>query len=139
MTSPKQAKLNAKQLIKSSRKSWHKKMPKIVGKKFGRKRDQRKALLRSLARALVLHGRISTTEAKAKELRTFIEPIITKSKIESVQTIRFLGRFFGEDVSRKLISDIGPKYKDRNGGYTRITKRNPRKTDSAKLAVIEFV
>ena len=64
------------------------------GKKFGRKRDQRKALLRSLARALVLHGRISTTEAKAKELRTFIEPMITKSKIGSVQTIRFFGRFF---------------------------------------------
>lgn len=109
------------------------------GRKFGRKRDQRRALLESLARALVLHGHISTTEAKAKELRSFIEPIITKSKTGSLQNIRSANKLFDEKASKKLILDIGPRYKERKGGYTRITRRVSRKTDSAKMAVIELV
>ena len=109
------------------------------GRKFGRKRDQRKALLKSLARALILHGKIATTEAKAKELRMFIEPMVTRSKDKSLQNVRFLNRYFDKIVLKKLFVDIGPKYTERNGGYTRVTKRTPRKTDSAKMAIVEFV
>lgn len=109
------------------------------GRKFGRKRDQRKALLRSLARALILYEKIVTTEAKAKELRMYIEPMITKSKADSLTSRRHLARCFGDDVLKKLFSDIGPRYRERKGGYTRIVKRAPRKIDSAKMAVIEFV
>jgi len=109
------------------------------GRKFGRERDQRKALLNGLARALILHEKITTTEAKAKELRRYIEPIVTKSKVNSLHVIRLLTRSFSKDVVHKLVRDIGPKYKDRKGGYTRIVKRAPRKIDSAKMAIIEFV
>lgn len=109
------------------------------GRKFGKKRDQRKALLRSLARALILHGKIVTTEAKAKEVRVYIEPMVEKAKYNSLQTTRLLARSFGENIVKKLISDIGPRYKDRHGGYTRIIKCSRRKIDSAKMAIIEFV
>jgi len=109
------------------------------GRKFGRKRDQRKALLKSLARALILHEKVATTEAKAKELRVYIEPMITRSKKDSLAARRRLARYFGDDVLKKLFSDIGPRYKDRKGGYTRVVKRGFRKTDSARQAVIELV
>jgi len=109
------------------------------GRKFGRERDQRKALLNGLVRALVLHEKIMTTEAKAKELRRYIEPIVTKSKVNSLHITRLLTRSLGGDVVNKLIRDIGTKYKDRKGGYTRVVKRAPRKRDSAKMAIIEFV
>lgn len=109
------------------------------GRKFHRKRDQRRALLTSLTRALILHEKITTTEAKAKELQTHIEPIITKSKSNTVAELRVLARSFDDQTSKKLIRDIGSRYSGRKGGYTRIIKRNPRRTDSAKIATIEFV
>lgn len=111
------------------------------GRKFGRKRDQRRALLRGLAQSLVLHGKIQTSEAKAKELRPYIEKIITKSRMDTVSTRRILlGDFTNnKEVVKKLISDIGPKYKARSGGYTRIVKRMPRKTDATKMAVMELI
>lgn len=109
------------------------------GRKFGRIRDQRQALMKSLARALILNEKVNTTEAKAKELRVYIEPIITKTKENSLQATRFLARLFDNSARKKLISDIAPRYKNRKGGYTRIIKRMPRRHDSARMAVIEFV
>ena len=99
----------------------------------------RRALLRNLSRALILNEKITTTNEKAAELRRFVEPFITKSKNDSLATRRFFARFFDEKIVRKLMGSVGPRYKDRKGGYTRITKRTPRKTDAARMAVIEFV
>ncbi|OGZ58256.1 MAG: 50S ribosomal protein L17 [Candidatus Spechtbacteria bacterium RIFCSPHIGHO2_02_FULL_43_15b] len=109
------------------------------GRKFGRERDQRRALLKSLARALILHGKIETTEAKAKELRVFIEPIITGSKANTIHKRRLISKRLGPDTVKKLFSEIREKYSDRKGGYTRITKVGSRRGDSARMAVIELV
>lgn len=109
------------------------------GKKFSRKSDTRGALLTGLSRALILNEKISTTHTKAKELKKFVEPFITKSKYNSLATRRFFARFFDEKVVDKLLVSVGPRYKERKGGYTRIIKRTPRKHDSANMSVIEFV
>lgn len=108
-------------------------------RKFGLKRDQRKALLKSLAANLILVEKIITTEAKAKELRPFVEKLITKSKKNSLSSIRCLSSYFPEKARKKIVEQIGPRYKERAGGYTRIIKLAPRKTDSAKMAIIELV
>lgn len=111
----------------------------VKGRKFNRKRDQRRALLRSLAEALVRNEHIETTETKAKELRPYIERWVTKSANNSVQTRRLLRAHFSEEVTNKLLEDIGPRYKARAGGYTRIIKRGHRVRDNAPRAIIEFV
>jgi large subunit ribosomal protein L17 len=109
------------------------------GRKLSRKRDQRKALLKSLARELFLKERIETTEAKAKELRSFAEKFIERAKEKNLPNIRYLARFFAKDVIKKLFDEIGPRYKERKGGYTRILKLGPRKSNGAKMAIIELV
>ena len=109
------------------------------GRKFGRTKDQRKALLNSLARSLFLHSRITTTEAKAKELSMFAEKCITRAKKGDLASRRILVESFTKDIAKKLIEEIGPKYAERKGGYTRIIKKGPRKSDSAKIAIIELV
>lgn len=109
------------------------------GRKFSRERNQRKALLNSLARALFLNEKIQTTEAKAKELSMFAEKQITIAKKGNLASRRSLARFFSEDLVKKLINDIGVRYKERSGGYTRIIKLGPRQSDSAKIAIIELV
>jgi len=109
------------------------------GRKFSRKKDQRKALLKSLASALILNGKIKTTEAKAKESRLFIEKYINLAKNKDLATRRFLLKFFSVKVVKKLVDEIGPRYKDRKGGYTRIIKLGPRKSNGAKMAIIELV
>ncbi len=115
-------------------------MPRIKNKRrFGRKRDQRRALLISLARALVINERIKTTEAKAKELRPFVEKIITRAKEDTVHNRRVLVKRMSEDVAKKLVKEIGVRYKERNGGYTRILKVGPRLEDGAKMVIIELV
>lgn len=95
--------------------------------------------MKSLSRALIVYEKITTTEAKAKELRRYIEPVITSSKKNTVFQRRLLAQTFDEKVVEKLVSRIGPRYLDRPGGYTRITKRNARTTDAAPIAVIELV
>ena len=108
-------------------------------KKFGRKRDVRKALMRSLARSLILNGQIKTTEAKAKALRPLVESIITKGRNSDLATRRKMLAFFCNDkhVVAKVIEELSPKYENRSGGYTRIIKIfSP---DSKRLAIIEFV
>ena len=109
------------------------------GRKLHRPRDQRKALLKSLAREIILKEKIKTTEAKAKEVRPFLEKMITRAKKGDLASIRYLARFFQKNIVRKLIRELGPRYKDRPGGYTRIIKLGPRKSDGTKMAVIELV
>lgn len=112
-------------------------------RKFGRDKNERRALLRSLAISIVRYGRITTTEAKAKELRPFIEKLITKAKDakDNVPVRRsIISTLMNRNPeSKKLIEEIAPKYKDRNGGYTRILKLPQRSGDAAKMALIEFV
>jgi large subunit ribosomal protein L17 len=108
-------------------------------RKLGRKLGQRKALLKILAANLILAEKIKTTEAKAKELRPFIERLITKSKSNNLSSVRYLSRYLSEKARKKIVDKIGPRYKERPGGYTRIVKLFPRKTDNAKMAIIELV
>ena len=108
---------------------------------FHRERDQRKALIRSLARALVLEERISTTEAKAKALRPFVERLVTYAKLNTLASRRLTqDRLHDKAAVKKLFASIGPRYADRNGGYTRVVKRTKRgSNDARKLAYIAFV
>ncbi len=111
------------------------------GRTFGRPKNQREALLRSLARSLVIHERISTTEAKAKELRPFVEKLVTRAMTDTVANRRLVSsRTHDAMVTKKLFTEIGPRYKGRTGGYTRIVKRTMRgANDARKLAYIAFV
>lgn len=108
-------------------------------RKFGRPKDQRNALMRSLAVALATHEKVTTTEAKAKELRPFFEKLITRAAKGDLYSRRMLATRLGsEKYAKKLCEEIAPRYKDRAGGYTRITKLNPRKSDASPMAVIEL-
>lgn len=108
---------------------------------LGRRRNQRAALLRSLARSLVLHEKIHTTEAKAKELRPFVEKLITRSKEKTVANQRVIMSRLGasEGAAKKLFMELGPRYKERAGGYTRITKLVTTSASGRKEAQIELV
>src|SRR3989344_9220323 len=106
------------------------------GRKFGRERDQRKALMKSLAFNLVKDEKIKTTEAKAKELRPAIEKIITKAKTDNLANRRLVSNRIGQIAAKKIFDKIAPKNKDRNGGYTRIIKMAPRKSDASRMAII---
>ncbi len=108
---------------------------------FHRKTGQRAALIRSLARSLVLEERISTTEAKAKALRPFIERLVTYAKKNTLASRRLaITRIHDKEAVKKLFDSIGPRYATRAGGYTRITKRALRgSNDARKLAYISFV
>ncbi|MDO8517719.1 MAG: 50S ribosomal protein L17 [bacterium] len=114
-------------------------------RKFGRVANQRRALLKSLARSLVLRGRIQTTEAKAKEVRPLVEKLVTRAKMVTparsggVANRRLLVAALGDTRTTNKLIKTAEGYKTRNGGYLRITKMGPRKSDSAKMAVIEFV
>jgi len=108
-------------------------------RKLSRKRNQRRALLKSLTTALILKEKIKSTTAKAKEISSFAEKIITKAKTGETNSRRFLAKFFSPKIVKKLVNEIGPRYKERKGGYTRIIKLGPRKSDGAKMAIIELV
>ena len=109
------------------------------GRKLSRKRDQRKALIKSILNSFFIYGKIKTTEAKAKEISRFAEKIITKAKNGGVFQRRFLARSFGPKTVKKIIEEIAPKYKERKGGYLRIIKLGPRQSDGAKMAIIELI
>lgn len=109
------------------------------GRKLSRKRDQRKSLVKALVSALILHEKIKTTEGKAKELSRFAEKFITIAKKGNLNSRRRLNQFFTPKIVKKLMADIGPRYKERKGGYTRIIKLGQRKTDGAKIAIVELV
>ena len=108
-------------------------------RKFGRERDQRKAFLRALASNLILHGKIKTTEARAKELRKIVERAVTKGKAQNLQATRLLLRKFPALIVAKIMRELSLKHKLRPGGYTRIVKLGPRQSDGARMAIIEFV
>ncbi|MCR4306625.1 MAG: 50S ribosomal protein L17 [Candidatus Yonathbacteria bacterium] len=111
-----------------------------ANRKFGRTRDERRALMKSLALALVKHEKIKTTEAKAKELRPFIEKMVTRARRGDQAAQRLLvARLGSPSGAKKLIDEIGPRYKERNGGYTRIVKLPARASDASSMAIIEFV
>lgn len=109
------------------------------GRKLARETDQRKALLRSLAQNLFLKEKIRTTEAKAKESRITAEKMITRAKKGGLANIRILRKELSLAVVKKLVNDIAPRYKERNGGYTRIIKLGQRSIDSARMAILELV
>jgi large subunit ribosomal protein L17 len=109
------------------------------GRKFSRKIGPRKALLRVLVNNFFLHEKIKTTEAKAKELRSIAEKMITKAKKGDLANRRLLARDLTPIMTKKIIDQIAPTYKDRQGGYTRIIKLGPRHSDSAKMVIIELV
>ena len=109
------------------------------GRKLSRKRDQRRALLKALASALILNERIKTTEAKAKEISGLVEKFITRAKKGDLLNRRLLTQFFPKKAVKKLIDEVGPRYKSRPGGYTRVIKLGPRKSDGARMAIIELI
>ena len=110
------------------------------GRTLGRKGGPKKALMKGLAKSLFLHEKMETTLAKAKELRPFAEKLISRSRGGDLHSYRILMRYMDDNlVVDKLTKEIGPKYKTRNGGYTRIIKTGPRPGDKAQMAIIELV
>jgi large subunit ribosomal protein L17 len=109
-------------------------------RKLGRKTEHRISLLRNLAASLISHGRIHTTEAKAKELRPFVEKLVTLGKRDSLHARRHaLSILPQREVVTRLFSDVSPRFSERPGGYTRILKLAHRQGDGASMAFIEFV
>lgn len=109
-------------------------------RKFGREKNQRNALMRSLARNLIRDGRMRTTTAKAKELRPFVEKLVTKAKTPTVALRRMVNsEIMGAKETKRLFDEIAPKYKERKGGYIRIVKLPNRDLDGAAMSLIEFV
>jgi len=112
----------------------------VKGRKLSRTSSHRKATMRALSMALVREQRIVTTVAKAKELRRFVEPLITRSKEDNLQNRRMVfAALQNKEAVKKLFDEVGPKSKDRNGGYTRVIKIGFRQGDGADMAVIELV
>jgi large subunit ribosomal protein L17 len=111
-----------------------------AGRQLRRTSEQRLALLRNLASSLIEHGAIETTEAKAKELRPFVEKLVTKAKQGTLHARRLAGRHVHKrETADKLFQEVGPKFAGRPGGYTRILKTGARRGDGAEMARIEFV
>ena len=109
-------------------------------RKLGRASDHRKAMLRAMVTYLLENGKIETTLARAKEVRSMAEKMITLGKRDDLHAKRQVFSFITkENVAKKVIDEIGPKYTDRDGGYTRIVKTGVRRGDAAETAVIELV
>lgn len=110
------------------------------GRKFHRKRGQRRAFFKNLMASLILHGKIKTTEAKAKEIRPRLEKLITLGKKQNLASLRILLSKLPKAAANKIYYEIAPQYKDHSGGYVRIIKSTKRrKNDAAPMATIEFV
>ena len=111
-----------------------------AGRKFGRTMDHRKAMSRNLVTSLLEHGRIQTTEAKGKELRRWVERVITTAKTDSVSARRAVDAVVeNREVSEKLFTNLMPRLKERPGGYTRVLKVGPRLGDGAPMVLVELV
>ena len=109
-------------------------------RKLGRKSDHRTAMLRGMVTFLFENGKIETTDTRAKEVRAVAEKYITIAKDNSLASKRQVMAFVTkEHVVYKLFNEIAPKYSDKNGGYTRITKIGPRRGDAAEMAIIELL
>jgi len=108
--------------------------------KLGRKPEARRRMLRSIVTSLILEERITTSLARAKAARQEAEKIITRGRKDSVHARRLVaGRLFGSRAVKKVFEELGPRYADRNGGYTRILKLGPRKGDGAESCILELV
>ena len=109
-------------------------------RKLGRPTNQRVAMLRNLVASLLEHGKIETTETRAKEIRKIAEKMITLGKRGDLHARRqALAYIYDKQVVHKLFEEIAPKYEERNGGYTRILKLGPRRGDGAEMVIIELV
>ena len=117
-------------------------------RKFGRNADHRKAMLRNLATSVIMYGKVETTYAKAMDMRSVVDELITLGKKGDLAARRQAAAFIRnvvadektqQTVLQKLFSDVAPKYADRNGGYTRVVKTGVRKGDAAPMAYIELV
>lgn len=118
----------------------------LSNRRLSRNSSQRKALLRDLVTDLIINERIETTLSRAKELKRLADRMVTlgkkgtlASRRQAAEMVRFEMANENENALQKLFSDIAPRYKDRNGGYTRVLKTGPRRGDSAPMAIIEFV
>lgn len=112
----------------------------VAGRKFGLPSDQRMALLKGLLRALIIHGEIQTTETRAKEVRSIAEKVITKAKTNDLHSRRQARRWLNdEDMVKVLFDTVAPKYTERPGGYTRMTKLGFRRGDAAPMVKLELV
>ena len=109
-------------------------------RKLGKTSTQRKAMLRQQVTDLLENGKMETTFYRAKEVQPVVEKMITLGKKGNLAAYRrAMGYITKEDVAKKLFDEIAPKYADRNGGYTRVTRTGPRRGDAAEMAVIELV
>lgn len=112
----------------------------VTGRNLSRYKDQRAALLRGLTSELIRHERITTTLAKAKETRIVAEKLITHGKKATLHHRRLaLSKMPNKKIVKKVFDELAPRYAERPGGYTRITKLGPRQGDGASMAVIELV
>ena len=111
-----------------------------TNRKLGKPSDQRRAMLRAMTTYRLENGQIKTTYARAKEVAPMAEKMITLAKKNNLAAYRqALSYLTKEDVAKKLFDQIGPKYADRNGGYTRVLKMGPRRGDAAEMAIIQLV
>ena len=109
-------------------------------RKLGKTSDQRRAMLRAMTTYLLENGQIKTTVTRAREVAPMTEKMITLAKKNNLATYRQALAFITkEDVANKLFKELGPKYADRNGGYTRIVRIGPRRGDAAEMAIIQLV
>ena len=109
-------------------------------RKLGRSTDQRRAMLRAMVTYLFENGKIETTVTRAKEISAMAEKMITLAKAGDLHAKRqILAYVTKEDVAKKLVDEIAPKYADRNGGYTKVIKTGPRRGDAAEMAIIQLV
>jgi len=110
------------------------------GRRLGRNSSHRKAMFRNMATSLVRYESIKTTLPKAKELRRVVEPLITLAKVDGVANRRLaFDRLRDKEAVGKLFSDLGPRFKERPGGYLRILKTGPRPGDAAPMAIVQLV
>ncbi len=113
---------------------------KVSGRRLGRETSHRRSMLRNLCKSLINHGRIATTIAKAKELRTVIEPMVTMAKDDSIHHRRLVfAELRDNGLVTKLFNELAPRFAGRPGGYTRVLKTGARSGDAAEMAIIEFV
>ncbi|MEK7606033.1 MAG: 50S ribosomal protein L17 [Patescibacteria group bacterium] len=113
-----------------------------ANRKFGRETGERSAFMRSLAIALIKNGSIKTTLPRAKEIRPYVEKLVTRAKNPTLANTRLILSRLGTNersVTKKLVETVAPKYVGRAGGYTRITRLGTRASDAAPMAMIEFV
>lgn len=111
-----------------------------TGTSLGRKKGPREAMIRNLATSIVLYEKVKTTETKAKTIKPIVEKYVTKCKKNDLHTRRqLLSFFYDENAVKKLLEEVGPRYKERPGGYLRITKLGRRQGDNAPMVEISFV